>query len=227
MRQLHTLVTYPGFAIMLLPALAAWRRRSREPGHWWVAGGLLLALASSLIGALLADMGVPNKIVWDLFAVPVAACLLLGIAEFQVTPVERLATRLAAPLFAVAWVAVGFWVDRSPSFRPWLGPLFSLTLLGAAGWAWVRRATTASLEPIWRQDWFWILGGLALYAAVTAPVEPLAAFLMADQEYNMVVRAWVVRNALSALAWLLIAWGIHWHRPLTHSGSSSSPAPSS
>ena len=219
------LFLYASYAALVLPLWAAWHRRTDREAHWWIAVGCFLAFASNVTMSLLGSMGVNNHFVWNWFAIPVTACWLLGIAEFLHGPVERLATRLAVPLFAVAWVVVALWIETGTTFTPFLGPLHSLTVLGAATWALVRLTLEETDEPVTSRDWFWILGGLAWYGALTAPTEPLALVLL-DDHPEVVTRIWRFRTFVLPASWLLVTWGILCHRPLKSSGSSSPPAPS-
>jgi hypothetical protein len=99
--------------------------------------------------------------------------------------------------------------------------MHALVLLAAAVWTWLRRAPTAE-GSILRADWFWACGGLALYGASTAAIEPLAALLL-DERPDLVMQAYILRGAAHGTAYLLLAWSLLCPTPAKRSSPSSSP----
>ena len=211
------------FAIVAqaLPPLAWMARRSRSRAHALIAAAAGLSLASDLIARAVMLRGHHNLWVWNVFGPPFAALMLLALAEWQRTDVERLALRIAAPVTVLAWVLLLATVEDPRGFGRYTGPMHALVLLAAAVWTWLRRAPTAE-GSILRADWFWACGGLALYGASTAAIEPLAALLL-DERPDLVMQAYIFRGAAHGTAYLLLAWSLLCPTPAKRSSPSSSP----
>ena len=211
------------FAIVsqALPPLAWAGRRPRARAHAFIALAALLSLGSDLLGLAVKARGHHNLWVWNLLGPPFAALLLLALAEWQRTDFERLVLRIAAPATALAWVALLATVEDPRGFGRYTGPMHAIVLLGAAVWTWLRRAPVAE-GSILRADWFWACGGIALYGASTAAIEPLAALLL-DERPDLVRQAYIFRSAAHGAAYLLLAWSILCPPPGKRSSPSSSP----
>ena len=206
-----------------LPPLAwmARRPRSRSRAHALIAAAAGLSLASDLIARAVMLRGHHNLWVWNVIGPPFAALMLLALAEWQRTDVERLALRLAAPATALAWVLLLVTVEDPQGFGRYSGPMHALVLLAAAVWTWLRRAPTVE-GSILRADWFWACGGIALYGASTAAIEPVAGLLV-HERLDLVRRAYGLRALAHGVAFLLLAGSILCPTPAKRSGPSSSP----
>lgn len=216
-----TLLNWFAVVSQALPPLAGALRRSRARAHRFIILASLLTLASDVVARLVTLRGQHNLWVWNVFGPPFAALLLLALAEWQRTEFERLALRIAAPVTALAWVALVALVEDATGFGQYVGPMHALVLLAAALWTWVRRAAVAE-GSLLRADWFWASGAIALYGASTAAIEPLAAYLI-DERVDLVMRAYKLRAVLHGTAFLLLAWSILCPSPAKRSGPSSSP----
>ena len=216
------LLNAAALASQFLPPLAWLARRpaARAPG--FIAAAALTSLVGDLAARVVALRGEHNLWVWNVAGPPFAALMLLALAEWQRTDFERLVLRIAAPATALAWVILVATVEDPQGFGSYTGPMHALVLLGAAMWTWLRRATVAE-GPILRADWFWACGGLALYGAATAAIEPLAAVLL-HQRRDLVMQAYILRGAAHAAAYLLLTWSIVCSIPAKRSLPSSSPS---
>jgi hypothetical protein len=211
------------FAVLsqALPPLAWAVRRSRSRAHRFIVVAALLSLASDMIAREVALRGQHNLWVWNVFGPPFAALMLLALAEWQRTEVERLALRIAAPVTVLAWGLLLGTVEDPRGFGRYTGPMHALVLLAAAVWTWLRRAPMAEV-PLLRADWFWACGGLALYGASTAAIEPLAAHLVGDRP-DLVLRAYQLRGLAHGATYVLLAWSILCPTLAKRSTPSSSP----
>ncbi len=211
------------FAVLsqALPPLAGVARRSRSRAQRLIILASLITLASDALARVVALRGQHNLWVWNVFGPPFAALLLLALAEWQRTELERLALRIAAPVTAVAWVVLLATVDDAAGFGRYVGPMHALVLLAAAVWTWVRRAAVAE-GSLLRADWFWACGGIALYGASTAAIEPVAGLLV-HERLDLVRRAYGLRALAHGVAFLLLAGSILCPTPAKRSGPSSSP----
>ncbi len=216
-----TLVNWFAVLAQALPALAWAVRRSRSRAHGYIVVASLLSLASDAVARAVALRGEHNLWVWNVFGPAFAALMLLALAEWQRTALERLALRIAAPVTALAWLLLVATVEDPRGFGRFTGPMHALVLLAASVWTWLRRAPLAQ-GPLLRADWFWACGGLALYGASTAAIEPLAAHLVADRP-DLVFRAYYLRGLAHGTAYILLAWSILTWTPATRSSPSSSP----
>ena len=216
------LLSAAALASQLLPPLAWLVRRpaARAPG--FVAAAAIVSLVGDLAARWVAHRGQHNLWVWNVAGPPFAALMLLALAEWQRTDFERLVLRIAAPATALAWVILVATVEDPMGFGRYTGPMHALILLGAATWTWLRRASGAEGQ-ILRADWFWACGGLALYGASTAAIDPLAALLL-DERPDLVARAYILRGAAYAVAYLLLTWSILCSIPGKRSSPSSSPS---
>lgn len=211
------------FAVLsqALPPLAGVARRSRSRAQRLIILAAIVTLASDVLARVVALRGQHNLWVWNAFGPPFAALLLLALAEWQRTEVERLALRIAAPVTALAWVALLATVDDPAGFGRYVGPMHALVLLAAAVWTWLRRAAVAE-GSLLRADWFWACGGIALYGASTAAIEPVAALLV-HERLDLVRRAFGLRALAHGVAFLLLAGSVLCPTPAKRSGPSSSP----
>ena len=208
----------------LLPPLAAAISGLRmSVASRWVAGGCLLSLGSDLVQGLLGSRGVNNLWVSYTLTPVMGGAFLWAIASMQPQGVGRLALHITVPFYVVVWYALTLLVENTSGFSRFAYPMHSLLLLAASLWTLVRRGLEPLERPLSRTDWFWILGGLALYAAATAAIEPLFARMM-QQRVDLVILAYQFRAAAYIVAFLAITWGILCQRRATRSGPSSSPA---
>jgi hypothetical protein len=208
----------------LLPP-AAVGRGFRVPAHRWIALGCLVSVTGDAVQFGLGARGINNHWVSYLSTPLMGAAFLWGLSWFQPGLVGRLALRLTVPALVVTWYALTLVVEDTATFSRFVYPLQALLLLAAALWTLLRLGLAPSQLPLPRTDWFWVVGGLALYATASALIHPLAAALLRERE-DLVVAAYQVRATSFLVSFLAIAWGMWCPRPVKPSGPSSSPAPS-
>jgi hypothetical protein len=118
-------------------------------------------------------------------------------------------------------VALTLTLDDPRSFSLVVTPFHAIVMLLAAVWTFV----SLSLEArsfIGREDWFWIIGGLMLYAATATAMQPLAWYLISER-VDLLHAAFNVRAAVVLLSFAAITWGMLLRRMPRYSGGSSSP----
>jgi hypothetical protein len=79
-------------------------------------------------------------------------------------------------------------------------------LLAAALWTVLTRAIREE-GPLARQEWIWISGGMALFAATSVALPPVASILVSLSP-DLVIRAYEGKSLLDVLAFALIARGM-------------------
>ena len=216
-------LAYVGASSQLLPLLAAgiMRHGLRGPRAWVVAWcGVLLF--SDLVQLILSRQDVNNLWVPYITTPMAGAAILWALSKWQDRQVPRLTLQAAIPLFLITWVLLVVLVEKPGTFSTAADPVYSLLGLGAAVYTLVSRSADEP-EPLTRQDWFWICGGLSLYFGTASTLGPVAAFLLTEHPV-LVIRAYEVKSATDVLAFLAIAKGITCQPSQPQaSGVSSSP----
>jgi len=198
---------YAGVLSQAFPPLAALYRKSAVPAHRWIAGGCLVSILGDAVSLPLALQGVNNMWIGYLSTPLMGAAFLLGMASWQATEVERLAVRLAVPAYLAAWTGLVLFTESVTGFSRFAMPLHSLIVLAVAIWTLMRRGLDPMHGTLLRTDWFWIVGGVALYGAATATFEPVAAGLMTSRQ-DLVIAALNLKQALYLIAFLAMTWGM-------------------
>lgn len=200
-----------------LPGIAkVLSRGDRAPAHWWVVGGCTVGVLSDALSLVVSYQGRNN--LWVHHATfPIMGVMFLWGLGYWHTGFRRLVVRCLVPGFLVAWVGLALFAEDLSSFSRYIGPLKHILVLAVASYTLVRRGGTPWLGPLFSQDWPWICGGLALYSAASLSFEPAGAYL-AGTRPDLVVAALNLKQAISAIAFTAIAWGMT--RPF---GPSSSP----
>lgn len=193
--------------VQVLPALALLSRRNISPPVLFIASGAMLSFLGNYLGIVVANRTGNNHAVAGVFGALMTVPILWGLAEWQVTYVERLTVRLFVLPFLATYAVLMLYAEDTTSFSRFTAPLYALTILGAALWTLLRRSFH-STTPIFRTDWFWIAGGLALYGATTAVAQPIGAILMADQRIDLLTQVWKLRAVCVDLAFLAIVAGM-------------------
>lgn len=217
-----TLLQYVALWIPALPVLAALAvPRRMTPGRWWVVAWALALTVEATIGYILASRNINNHWVGYVFA-PVAGGLALwAISYWQPDRNARSALRFAVPLFAIVSVALIYALEDRSTFSIVSGPFHYLVQLFAALWTFVRLSMVSD-EPILQQDWFWIMGGMILIAAVSTAVGPLAWYLLRPR-VDLLHAMLNVRAGAYLAAFVAITWGMLCQTRRTFSGGSFSP----
>ena len=193
--------------VQVFPAIALLAKRNRSRPVLWIAGGALISFLGNYLGVLVANRTGNNHAVTGIFGALMTVPILWGLAEWQVTFVERLTARLFILPFLGTYAVLMLFVEDTTTFSSFTGPLYALTILGAATWTLLRRAFYSS-TPISHTDWFWVAGGLALYGATTAVAQPIGAVLMADHRIDLLTRVWELRAGFVDLSFFAVVAGI-------------------
>lgn len=206
------------------PAIAglASRRARQGPRGWIVVYSLLLTFGTSL-EFVLGRQSINNHFLTYLLKPVQGSVLLWALSLWQSKPMARLTVRIVIPVFLVAWVFMALLEDRR-TFSTIAYPVYALLVLGTVAYTLYSRSSDA-VEPIVRQDWFWVCIGLALAFGSSAAFQPLAAAFVRTHP-EIILRAQHVRAVVNLVAFAAITWGLLCPTPLASSGTSSSPASS-
>ena len=190
-----------------LPTLALLAHRNRSRPVVIVALAFLGSLIGDGVGRYVAHQYGNNLWVSILSAGLVMVALLVALAEWQVTVVERLTVRIAIIPCLVVFSGLVVFVEDFTNISRFAYPFYLLVVLGVASWTLLRRTDQRPGTPILKTDWFLILGGLALSSATTIVSTPIGAVLVAEQRYDLFGQVWQLRAACTIVAILLITAG--------------------
>ena len=173
---------------------------------------------------LLGSRGLNN--LWTGYAgVPlVTGVLLWALAHWHPREAAKLALKVAVPLVVLVSVVLTVTLDDPRDFSLAVMPFHAAVMLLAAVWTFVSLSLEAK-SSIVHADWFWIIGGVMLYAAVAATMQPLAWYLIRER-VDLLHAAFNVRAAVVILSFAAITWGMLPRGTPRYSGGSS-PPPSS
>lgn len=220
------LVIWIAVWIQLLPLLVA-LRRPRE-----IAGarvGVLLWLVTLLATDLVAwywsnVLGRGNNLFISYAFLPLGGTAILwALAELQALPIARATVRLCIPIFWVWSLVSMLFFEDTDNFAQLSGPVLGLVALSATLFAFVTRLQVES-RPVLRTDWCWLLLGLAIFFATNSTISILQAYLTARAEWDLLVRALVLKASVDIVAILSITGGVLWPSHPMSSGASSSPS---
>lgn len=193
--------------VQVLPPLALLLRRNLSRPVLWVAAGATVSVVGNAAGIYVAHRSGNNHWLGYIDGAVMFSLYLVALAEWQVTYVERLTLRLSILPFLIVYVLLVYFVEDITTFSRYGYPMYSIALLGAAVWTLLRRAFQPSTLPIQRSDWFWVVGGLALYGATTAVSQPVSAILLAQHRVDLLVRVYEFRAVCIDIAFLAIVAG--------------------
>ena len=190
-----------------LPALALLARRNFSRPVVIVALVFLGSLMTDMIGRYVAHQYGNNLWVSILAAGFIMVGLMVALAEWQVTEVERLTVRIAVIPCLVVFSGLVFFVEDLEQISRFAYPFYLVVVLALASWTLLRRTYQRPGTQIFNTDWFFILGGLALSSATTVVSTPIGAVLMAHQRSDLFLQVWQLRAACTIVAILLITAG--------------------
>lgn len=214
---------YAALGAPLLPLLAAAIRGLRGLTNAHLAIALWCAVAGSLeIFAMLIGARGRNNLWLGYFAHPlISVSLLWALAQWHPVRSARLALKTAIPLVIVVSVALTVALDDPKDFSLAVAPFHAIVMLLATVWTFVSLSLDAD-SSIAQEDWFWIIGGVMLYAATAATMQPLAWYLIRER-VDLLHAAFNVRAAVVILSFAAITWGMLPRRAPRFFGGSSSP----
>lgn len=200
------LVRTAGWAqVMPLVALLTGRNRSRPV--LWVAAGAAVSGLGNLLGRVAAAELANNHWVAYLDAPLMFSLYLVALSEWQRT--RRAGRILRAVVFTVlaVYAAVVVLAEDLTTFPRFSAPLYSVGLLAAALWTLLHRAFTDEPRPLTATDWFWVIGGLAIYGATTAIAEPVGKLLLDGGRLDLFNLVYSLRAVCIDVAFITITVG--------------------
>lgn len=223
-------ILYAALAAGALPFLAVVLRHVplSQPRRWVLVWSLLV-FAANATALVLARRGINNH--WlNYLVTPVAGAFALWALSFwQAAPVTKLSFRLLVPLLGLTWAGMVLLVENTQTFSLVAEPFAGLLVLGGAVYTLVAGSFRETAN-LFKQDWLWIAGGLALYSGAAIALPPTAHWLL-TRSPGLVVKAYEVKSWIEVLALVAIARGMLCPTPILRSGGSSSrassPSPSS
>ena len=217
-----TLLQYAAGWIPLLPVAAAVvSRRAAAPAFRWVVVWCVALVCADAFAMALGARGINN--LWALYAfMPViTALILLALSFFHPTNAGRVALKAAIPPVVLVSVLLSLTIDDARQFSLVVAPFHSTVTLLASLWTFVALSFRAD-SAIHRNDWFWIIGGVMLYAAATTAIQPLSWYLLRER-VDLLHAAFNIRAAIVLTSFAAITWGMLSQGTRLSSGGSSSP----
>ena len=147
--------------------------------------------------------------------------MLWALAQWHPAKSARLALKLAIPLVLLVSVVLTLTLDDPTDFSLAVAPFHAIVMLLATVWTFVSLSLAAE-SSIVHEDWFWIIGGVMLYAATATAMQPLAWYLIRER-VDLLHAALNVRAAVLLLSFAAITWGMLLRGAPRYSGGSSWP----
>lgn len=147
--------------------------------------------------------------------------LLWALAQWHPGKAASLALKIAIPLVLLVSVVLTVTLDDPSDFSLAVVPFHAIVMLLATVWTFVSLSLRAE-SSIVLEDWFWIIGGVMLYAATAAAMQPLAWYLIRER-VDLLHSAFNVRAAAVILSFAAITWGMLLRGAPRYSGGSSWP----
>lgn len=153
---------------------------------------------------------------------PLATTILLWtMARWHRNHSARLALRFAIPLALLISIALTVTFENRQMFSLVVAPFHFIVMLLAAIWTFVSLSLEEQSSVV-HTDWFWIVGGVMLYAATGTAIQPLAWYLVRERA-DLLHAAFNARAAVVLLSSGAITWGMLRQATPKSSGGSSSP----
>jgi len=200
-------ILYGGVWAQALPALALLARRNLSRPVVIIALVFLGSLTIDMVGRYVAHQYGNNLWLTVVAGGMILVGLMVALADWQVTEVERLTVRIAVIPCVIVYSGLVVFVEDFEHISQYAYPFYLLVVLAVASWTLLRHSYQRPGPPILKTDWFLILGGLALSSATTIVSTPIGAVLAAHQRYDLFVHVWELRAACSTVALLLITAG--------------------
>jgi len=198
---------YAGGIAQALPLVAVVVRRSglTRTQRWTVAwAGFLLGFDA--IALTMALSGRNNHLLNYALTPLVTSFALFILSLWQLSSRSTRAIRYLIPLLVIVWVVMVATIESTRTFSLVAEPFAGLLLLGAAVWTLLTRAIREE-GRLGRQEWSWIVGGMALYAATSVALPPVS-YLLVDLSPQLVNRAFEGKSLIDVVAFALIARGV-------------------
>lgn len=217
-----TLLQYAAVWSPLLPVVAAAIRSSAtSPARRWVIAWCVIVGSLEILAMWMGAHGQNNLWLGYVGYPIITAALIWALAEYHPRRAAALALKSAIPLVILVSIGLTLGLDDPRSFSLAVGPFHSIVMLLAAVWTFVSLSMHEESAMV-QQDWFWIIGGVMLYAATAAAMQPLAWYLI-KVRVDLLHAAFNVRAAVVILSFAAITWGMLSRGARRYSGGSSSP----
>jgi hypothetical protein len=217
-----TLLQYAALGAPVFPLIAAIiRRQGLTRAHLAILLWCAIEGSLNVLAVLIGSRGRNNLWLGYIGHPLLSVALLWALAQWHPNRSARLALKTAIPLVIVVSIVLTVKLDDPRDFSLAVAPFHAIVMLLATVWTFL----TLSLEAdsaIPQQDWFWIIGGVMLYAATAATMQPLAWYLIRER-VDLLHAAFNVRAAVVILSFAAITWGMLRRRAPRYSGGSLSP----
>jgi hypothetical protein len=147
--------------------------------------------------------------------------MLWALAQWHPAESARLALKVAIPLVLVVSVVLTLTLDDPREFSLAVVPFHAIVMLLATVWTFVSLSLVTD-RSLAGEDWFWMIGGLMLYAAISSAMQPLSWYLIRER-VDLLHAAFNVRAAAVLLSFAAITWGMLLRGAPRYSGGSSWP----
>ena len=198
---------YAGGLAQALPIVAGAARRGglSRPQYWTVVwAGLLFGFDAITLWMALSGR---NNHLLNYALTPLVTGFALGILSlWQQSARSATVIRFLIPVLGIVWVAMVVAIESTRTFSLLAEPFAGLLLLGAAIWTLLTRVVREE-GRLGRQEWAWIAGGMALYAATSVALPPVS-YLLVDLNPGLVIRAYEGKSLIDVVAFALIARGV-------------------
>jgi hypothetical protein len=159
-----------------------------------------------------------------------AALALWALSQVHPDDVGRATIRWAILLQISVGVALTLTIEDTNTFSLVVSPFHALVVLLAAVWVFLRRGLS-EMGALFRRDWFWMVGGVMVYSATLAALQPVSWYLRASGRPDLLQAVLAVKAGADIVAFAIITGGMFCRaRPMSSGGSfspASSPSPSS
>jgi hypothetical protein len=217
-----TLLQYSALGAPALPLIAAViRARGLSKAHLAIALWCAIDGSLNVVALLIGSHGWNNLWLAYIGAPILSAALLWALAQWHPARAARLALKTAIPLVLIVSAVLTVTLEDPRDFSLAVAPFHAIVMLLATFWTFLSLSLEAK-SWMAQEDWFWIIGGVMLYSATAAAMQPLAWYLIRER-VDLLHAAFNVRSAVAILSFAAIAWGMLPRRAPRYSGGSSSP----
>jgi hypothetical protein len=188
------------------PAAQLATRRRPRGGRAWLLVWCGFLFIMDLWGFWTSLHGERNLWLWYISKPGSVALVLWTLSYWQPGDTWRLTYRLAIVPFLAVWGTLTWLVEDTSAYSAASVPMATLIALAAAATVLIVRSHR-SATAVWRQDWFWIAGGMTMYFGTSATLSPLGAVLV-PAHAALFTSALLFKAFLDVVAFLLITWGV-------------------
>jgi len=201
----------------VLPVLTLAGRRNFSRPVLWVVAGAAVSVIGTLLGRIAAAKVGNNHWLATIDDPLMFALFFIALEEWQITYLERLTFKITLFVTLVVYVLLVAFVEDVSTLSRFGIPMYSLVLTAAGTWTLLRRSFRTTDRPLWTTDWWWIAGGLTLYAATTLLTQPIGGAFLAAGRIDLFTRLWEFRAVCVDVAMIAVTVGIlRPPAPLTH-----------